>query len=45
MQDILDQLNRVRGVGGSLLISGDGLPMASALRTGVDENNLAAALS
>ncbi len=45
MQDILDQLNRVRGVGGSVLISADGLPMASALRSGVDENNLAATLS
>ena len=45
MQEILEQLNRVRGVGGSMLISGDGLPMASALRAGTDENNLGAALS
>lgn len=42
MQEILIQLNRVRGVGGSLLVSGDGLPMASALREGLDENQLAA---
>jgi predicted regulator of Ras-like GTPase activity (Roadblock/LC7/MglB family) len=42
MQEILIQLNRVRGVGGSLLVSGDGLPMASALREGIDENLLAA---
>jgi uncharacterized protein len=42
MQDILIQLNRVRGVGGSLLVSADGLPMASALREGLDENQLAA---
>ncbi|HEX3138983.1 MAG TPA: roadblock/LC7 domain-containing protein [Rhizobacter sp.] len=42
MQDILIQLNRVRGVGGSLLVSSDGLPMASALREGLDENQLAA---
>jgi uncharacterized protein len=45
MQEILEQLNRVRGVGGSMLISGDGLPMASALRAGTDENDLGAALS
>jgi uncharacterized protein len=42
MQDILVQLNRVRGVGGSLLVSADGLPIASALREGIDENQLAA---
>jgi predicted regulator of Ras-like GTPase activity (Roadblock/LC7/MglB family) len=42
MQEILIQLNRVRGVGGSLLVSSDGLPMASALREGIDENQLAA---
>ena len=42
MQEILIQLNRVRGVGGSLLVSSDGLPMASALREGLDENQLAA---
>lgn len=42
MQEILIQLNRVRGVGGSLLVSADGLPMASALREGLDENQLAA---
>jgi uncharacterized protein len=42
MQEILIQLNRVRGVGGSLLVSSDGLPMASALREGLDENQLSA---
>jgi predicted regulator of Ras-like GTPase activity (Roadblock/LC7/MglB family) len=44
MNDVLDQLNRVRGVGGCLLVSGDGLVMASALRQGTDENQLAASL-
>lgn len=44
MQEILIQLNRVRGVGGSLLVSSDGLPMASALREGIDESQLAASV-
>ena len=44
MQEILEQLNRVRGVGGSLLVSADGLPMASALRDGIDESQLAASI-
>ena len=44
MQEILIQLNRVRGVGGSLLVSNEGLPMASALREGTDEAQLAAAV-
>lgn len=44
MQDMLAQLNRVRGVGGSLLVSGEGLPMASLLRQGTDENALGAAV-
>lgn len=44
MQDVLSQLNRVRGVGGSLLVSADGLTMASALRAGTDEAALAAAV-
>jgi len=44
MQEILTQLNRVRGVGGSLLVSSDGLPMASVLREGLDENQLAATI-
>lgn len=44
MQEILEQLNRVRGVGGSLLVSADGLPMASALRDGIDEATLAASV-
>ena len=45
MQEILEKLNRVRGVGGCLVLSPEGLPMASALRQGVDESQLAAALS
>jgi len=45
MQEILDKLNAVRGVGGCLVLSRDGLPMASALRQGADENALAAALA
>ena len=44
MDEILAQLNRVRGVGGSLLVSADGLPMASALRSGTDENALSATI-
>jgi uncharacterized protein len=44
MNDVLDQLNRVRGVGGSLLVSNEGLVMASALRSGIDENQIAASL-
>ena len=28
MQEILAQLTRVRGIGGCLLVSADGLPMA-----------------
>ncbi len=43
MQDVLGQLTRVRGVGGALVVSSDGLPVASILRQGVDENALAAA--
>lgn len=42
MQDLLTQLNRVRGVGGSLLVSADGLAMASVLREGTDEAGLSA---
>jgi hypothetical protein len=44
MQEILTQLNRVRGVGGSLLVSGEGLAMASALREGTDEAQLSATI-
>ena len=44
MNELLVQLNQVRGVGGSLLVSQDGLPIASALRQGVEENDLSAAL-
>lgn len=44
MQEILDKLNRVRGVGGSLVLSNDGLVMVSALRQGQDEADISAAL-
>jgi len=44
MQDILSQMTRIRGVGGCLLVSSDGLPMASALRGGTDEGQFAAGL-
>lgn len=43
MQDILGELNRVRGVGGCLLFNADGLLMESMLRSDVDEQALAAA--
>ncbi len=43
MQDILGELNRVRGVGGSLLFNADGLLMESMLRSDADEQALAAA--
>lgn len=45
MDDILDQLIRIRGVGGCLLLSSDGLTVASRLREGVDEDQLAAQIS
>jgi predicted regulator of Ras-like GTPase activity (Roadblock/LC7/MglB family) len=45
MQEILDALNRVRGVGGCMVLSSEGLPMLSALRDGVDENTLATSLA
>lgn len=44
MQEILVQLNRVRGVGGSALVSAEGLLMESSLRQGSDESALAAAV-
>lgn len=44
MQEILDKLNRVRGVGGSVVVSTEGLPMVSALRQGTDENEICASL-
>ncbi len=44
MDEILAQLTRVRGVGGALLVSADGLTMASSLRSGIDENALSAAI-
>lgn len=43
MLDILGELNRVRGVGGSLLFNADGLLMEAALRSDADEQGLAAA--
>ena len=45
MDAILEQLNRIRGVGGSLVLSPDGLPMASLLREGIDEDALSASLA
>jgi predicted regulator of Ras-like GTPase activity (Roadblock/LC7/MglB family) len=44
MQEILDKLNRVRGVGGCLVISNEGLPMITALRQGTDESEISATL-
>ena len=44
MDEILAQLTRVLGVGGAVLVSHDGLTMASSLRSGIDENALAAAV-
>jgi predicted regulator of Ras-like GTPase activity (Roadblock/LC7/MglB family) len=43
MQDILGELNRVRGIGGCLLFNADGLLMESMLRSDVDEQAVAAA--
>lgn len=45
MDAILEQLNRLRGVGGSLVLSQEGLPMASLLRDGIDEDQLCAILA
>jgi len=45
MDDMLEQLNKLRGVGGSLLLSSDGLTMASRLRNDVDEDALAASVA
>ena len=45
MQELLAQLSRIRGIGGCVLVSVDGLPMDSTVRQGVDESRLAAALS
>ncbi len=42
MDNLLQQLNTVRGVGGSLLISDEGLTMASSLRNDIDEESVAA---
>lgn len=45
MDAILEQLGRLRGVGGSIVLSHDGLPMASLLRDGIDEDGLCATLA
>ncbi|NRA37027.1 MAG: roadblock/LC7 domain-containing protein [Planctomycetes bacterium] len=45
MDSILQQLNTVRCVGGSILISDDGLTMASFLRNDIDEESVAASAS
>lgn len=42
MQELLDQLVKLRGVGGCLLVSTDGLPMASRMRSDQDEESFAA---
>lgn len=44
MNTILQQLNRVRGVGGSILLSAEGLAIADSLRTDTDCDGLAASL-
>lgn len=45
MNDTLDAINRIRGVGGCLMLSSDGLAIASALRTDIDEDALSASLA
>lgn len=42
MDALLDQLVKLRGVGGCLLVSTEGLPMASRLRNDQDEDGFAA---
>lgn len=42
MRDILEQINRINGVRGSLLVGPDGLPVVTNLPTGEDGNRLAA---
>ncbi|MDA3962986.1 MAG: roadblock/LC7 domain-containing protein [Planctomycetota bacterium] len=42
MEQMLDQLVKLRGVGGCMLVSPEGLPMASHLRTDQDEDSFAA---
>ena len=44
MQDLLSQLNRIRGIGGSMLVSADGLAMATALRADIDDSVISAAI-
>ena len=45
MRDILEQINRINGVRGSLVVGPDGLPVVSSLPTGEDANRLAARAS
>ena len=45
IDDLLMQLNRVRGVGGTLVLSGDGQVVAGVLREGFDEAALAASVA
>ncbi|MHC5068558.1 MAG: roadblock/LC7 domain-containing protein [Planctomycetota bacterium] len=45
MDDLLAQVIRIRGIGGCLLFTEDGLPMASCLRDGIDEAQLTAHLA
>ncbi|MHC4884619.1 MAG: roadblock/LC7 domain-containing protein [Planctomycetota bacterium] len=42
MRDILEQINRINGVRGSLVVGPDGLPVVTNLPTGEDANRLAA---
>ncbi len=44
MNDILEQLNRVRGVGGSVILSTEGLVIASCLRNDVDDEEISASV-
>ena len=45
MNDLIEQLTRVRGVGGCVVLSNDGLTIASQLRSGLDEDALSAAIA
>ena len=45
MDALLDQLVKLRGVGGCILVSTDGLAMASRLRSDQEEEGLAAQLA
>lgn len=45
MDDILDRINQLRGVGGSLFLNPEGLAIAARLRAGTDETTLSANLA